>query len=280
MSNLRITPEHIDAMIVNQQYHQFPGTTLIACALTLTVGHHMVVGYSRPVDESNFKYKLGQAAALKNARDQIWEVAGTALRLALARTDGYRDPGPFFVVNALDLSYSQDGSLVPTPKAAVTSTGPAVEDEHTLAPENREPSKKTKGDLIALLRERNAEALKKIEALEQLCAAAYQMAGIVNAPVRFLDALSDAANGELGARVLTDNLLPINANESGSFYADMPPAKNRRVYHITAGAADWNPTTAQLKALEDQFKDAKFDDNGNAFVATRVEANVSVLDLF
>ncbi|KWA35784.1 hypothetical protein WT41_01670 [Burkholderia territorii] len=57
------------------------------------------------------------------------------------------------------------------------------------------------------------------ERYQALCAAAYQLAGAVNAPVRFLDAFADAANGEIEARQKTDDLLPVDPAEAGAFPA-------------------------------------------------------------
>ncbi|MDN7700034.1 hypothetical protein QZM15_16310 [Burkholderia sp. AU44665] len=51
------------------------------------------------------------------------------------------------------------------------------------------------------------------ERYQALCAAAYQLAGAVNAPVRFLDALADGANGEIEARQKTDDLLPLTRED-------------------------------------------------------------------
>jgi hypothetical protein len=62
--------------------------------------------------------------------------------------------------------------------------------------------------------------IAEVRALRELCAATYQMAGVVNAPERFLDALSDAANGEIGSRASTDALLPVDASECGAFPAE------------------------------------------------------------
>jgi len=57
------------------------------------------------------------------------------------------------------------------------------------------------------------------ERYQALCAAAYQLAGTVNAPVRFLDALADGANGEIEARQKTGDLLPVDPKETGAFPA-------------------------------------------------------------
>jgi hypothetical protein len=65
------------------------------------------------------------------------------------------------------------------------------------------------GDLAAdAIEQLNAER----EELRQRCAEAYQLAGVVGAPLRFLDALGDAANGEIGKRFVGD-LLPVAAEE-------------------------------------------------------------------
>ncbi|MCM2543874.1 hypothetical protein ACVCII_24185 [Burkholderia glumae] len=55
-----------------------------------------------------------------------------------------------------------------------------------------------------------AEAIDRYQAV---CAAAYQLAGVVGAPLRFLDALSDAANGEPMSADEALNLLPEGLNE-------------------------------------------------------------------
>jgi hypothetical protein len=48
---------------------------------------------------------------------------------------------------------------------------------------------------------------------QKLCAAAYQLAGLVEAPLRFLDALSDGANGEPMEDAI--ELLPVTKDEIG-----------------------------------------------------------------
>ena len=49
---------------------------------------------------------------------------------------------------------------------------------------------------------------------QKVCAAAYQLAGLVDAPLRFLDALSDASNGEPMADAI--ELLPVTQDECGA----------------------------------------------------------------
>jgi hypothetical protein len=54
---------------------------------------------------------------------------------------------------------------------------------------------------------------REIAQHQQVAAAAYQLAGLVGAPVRFLDALGDAANGEIGKRTDPEKLLPVDLIE-------------------------------------------------------------------
>jgi hypothetical protein len=75
----RITPELIDATIVAEQYHVFPGTTLTVCALTLENGYQ-VVGESACASPKNFDAVLGRKIARDNARNKIWALEGYRLR--------------------------------------------------------------------------------------------------------------------------------------------------------------------------------------------------------
>ncbi|WP_322037920.1 hypothetical protein [Burkholderia cenocepacia] len=53
----------------------------------------------------------------------------------------------------------------------------------------------------------------RIERYQALCAAAYQLAGAVDAPLRFLDALSEGANGNPLPEDMSLALLPVTAAE-------------------------------------------------------------------
>lgn len=75
----RQTPSTIDAQIVSEAYHLFPGTTLMVCALTLRNGF-MVTGESRPAFDSNFDAEVGRKIARDNARDKIWALEGYLMR--------------------------------------------------------------------------------------------------------------------------------------------------------------------------------------------------------
>jgi len=79
----RLTPGHIDAQIVKEDYHVFPGTTLTVCALTLMNGFH-VVGESAAASPENFDAEIGRKIARDNARAKIWALEGYLLRSKLA----------------------------------------------------------------------------------------------------------------------------------------------------------------------------------------------------
>lgn len=79
----RITPDHIDAQILTEQYHVFPGTTMTICALTLKNGF-VVIGESAAASPENFDASIGERIARDNARNKIWALEGYALRNRLS----------------------------------------------------------------------------------------------------------------------------------------------------------------------------------------------------
>lgn len=82
----RVTPELVDAVIVGEDYHVFPGTTLTVCCLKLRNGF-TVTGESACASPENFDAELGRKIARKNARDKILALEGYALceRLWISR---------------------------------------------------------------------------------------------------------------------------------------------------------------------------------------------------
>lgn len=80
----RVTPETVDAAILTAQYHQFPGTTVTVCCLTLKNGF-TVIGESACASPENFNEELGKEIAFNNARQKIWSLEGYALRERLHR---------------------------------------------------------------------------------------------------------------------------------------------------------------------------------------------------
>lgn len=79
----RLNPAHIDATILSEQYHVFPGTSLTVCALTLKNGFH-VVGESAAASPENFDAEIGKKISRDNARSKIWALEGYLLRSKLA----------------------------------------------------------------------------------------------------------------------------------------------------------------------------------------------------
>lgn len=79
----RLTPDMIDATIVGEDYHVFPGTTMTVCALKLRNGF-VVIGESAAASPENFDAAIGKRIARDNARNRIWALEGYALRNKLS----------------------------------------------------------------------------------------------------------------------------------------------------------------------------------------------------
>ena len=79
----RLTPDLIDATIVSEQYHVFPGTTMTVCALTLRNGY-IVLGESAAASPENFDQDIGRKVAHGNAWNKIWALEGYLLREKLS----------------------------------------------------------------------------------------------------------------------------------------------------------------------------------------------------
>jgi len=79
----RVTPQRVDEVIIGEDYHVFPGTTLTVCCLTLANGF-TVTGESACASPENFDAELGRKIARDNAKQKIWALEGYALRDRLA----------------------------------------------------------------------------------------------------------------------------------------------------------------------------------------------------
>ena len=66
---------------------------------------------------------------------------------------------------------------------------------------------------LTKIAESNAELRAQIDRYQAICASAYQLAGAVDAPLRFLDALASAANGEPVSEESALDLLPVTVEE-------------------------------------------------------------------
>ena len=75
----RLTPELIDAVIANEEYHVFEGSQLTVCCLTLTNGF-TVIGESACASPSNFDEELGRKISRVKAREKIWALEGYLLK--------------------------------------------------------------------------------------------------------------------------------------------------------------------------------------------------------
>ena len=81
----RITPEDVDAEIVDEDFHVFPGSCLTVCCLTLRNGF-TVTGESACASPENFDAAIGETIAKQNARDRIWPLLGFRLRDEICET--------------------------------------------------------------------------------------------------------------------------------------------------------------------------------------------------
>ncbi len=78
----RLTPDRIDAQIVAEDYHVFPGSQLTVCCLTLQNGF-TVTGESACVSPENFNGEIGQKVARGHAREKIWAFEGYRLKQSI-----------------------------------------------------------------------------------------------------------------------------------------------------------------------------------------------------
>lgn len=81
----RITPEHLESVIVSEQYHVFENTTFTACLLTLKNGY-TVLGESACASPENFDAEIGRKISRANAANKIWGLEGYLLRTKLSES--------------------------------------------------------------------------------------------------------------------------------------------------------------------------------------------------
>ena len=136
----------IDAVIVSEDCHVFPGTTVTVVILKLRNGFS-VTGESACVSAAKFDADLGRKIARDNARDKIWALQGYLLRERLALGGAaapFADPSATaaalraFGISAATEPSSQlatggDGSLADGAKALECAPG-VVELEHHFSP--------------------------------------------------------------------------------------------------------------------------------------------------
>lgn len=79
----RITPGHIEDVIMGEQYIRVPNSTMTMCFLTLANGT-IVTGESACASPANFDADLGEQIARADAVQKIWPLEGYLLRQRLA----------------------------------------------------------------------------------------------------------------------------------------------------------------------------------------------------
>ena len=79
----RLTPDLIDNVITEEDYHVFEKTSLTVCCLTLQNGF-TVTGESACASPENFDAEVGRKIARENARNKIWMLEGYLLKDKLA----------------------------------------------------------------------------------------------------------------------------------------------------------------------------------------------------
>jgi hypothetical protein len=80
--SMSLTAEMIEAAIVNESYHVFPGTTQTVCCLTIP-GFLSFTGYSDCIRAEDFDVTKGRAAARRRALDSLWEHKSCVAKLTL-----------------------------------------------------------------------------------------------------------------------------------------------------------------------------------------------------
>ena len=79
----RLTPDHIDSVIVDETYTNLPDGRTVICQLTLKNGY-TIDGKSACVSKENFNQEIGNKIARQNAREKIWELEGYLLKEKLS----------------------------------------------------------------------------------------------------------------------------------------------------------------------------------------------------
>lgn len=89
----RLTPDHIDSVIIGETYTNLPDGRTIVCQLTLKNGY-TIDGKSACVSKENFNQEIGNKIARQNAREKIWELEGYLLKEKLYTAKHCSDERP------------------------------------------------------------------------------------------------------------------------------------------------------------------------------------------
>lgn len=75
----RITPDMVDAAIIDTQHHVFKGSCLTVVCLTLDNGY-TVTGESACASPANFDAQIGYEIAVADARKKVWGLLAFRLK--------------------------------------------------------------------------------------------------------------------------------------------------------------------------------------------------------
>ncbi|SRR6266704_2263214 len=82
LNSPRLKPNNIEEVIVGEQYHRFPNTTVTVCCLSLKNGY-CVIGEAAAVSAENFDIEIGMKVSRQHAKDKIWALEGYLLKQRL-----------------------------------------------------------------------------------------------------------------------------------------------------------------------------------------------------
>lgn len=75
----RLSPKHIDSVIISETYTILPSGKCMICELTLKNGF-TVRGEASCVSKANFNEEIGEKISKENAREKIWQLEGYLLQ--------------------------------------------------------------------------------------------------------------------------------------------------------------------------------------------------------
>lgn len=76
---MTLTPEHLESLVVSEDFHVFPGTTMTVCCLTLKNGF-AVTGDSACINPEDFDETIGREVARSEAISKVWQLEGYLLK--------------------------------------------------------------------------------------------------------------------------------------------------------------------------------------------------------
>jgi hypothetical protein len=116
--------DDINRAIKSAAYHQFPGTTLTVCCLTLQDGFN-VVGQSACIDPAAFDEAFGRKIAHDDAVNKVWQLEGYLLNYKLKRgievADEPANEEPPEPMAGLHFDQVLAASTAPVPQASAES---------------------------------------------------------------------------------------------------------------------------------------------------------------